>query len=162
MRKNIFKNILEQVQIKNKEIEIGKPILFEREDGSEFRLNPYLEANGEPVKEKIKMGDHIKEVAKYRYFDERKNTQNSLGTDLCLNLNPDILKNNRQYIANELLSIEKVDKLKENAINYIDLIENPKKGTKSQSMLVNGIQKIEKISHMNQEKIENRRKEDFE
>lgn len=177
----ILKDILSRVNKKEKEVVIGKPILFIRNDESKFKLNPYLTQKGTQVTEKFYIKDEIKEIPKFRYFDEN-GADDLLGTDIYLDINPNILKQEyyRNCVANLLLSNDRIQEIKEEDNQYAGGFKYNKEGKvigidsnqkqidslnrllsieEKEQFMTTGINKLERITQLNKRKDENKEQE---
>lgn len=116
----IFNHIVNKIKETRSEIEIAKPILIQREDGTSFQLNSYLTGRGKQVTEKFCLGDKVKEIPKFRYFEQSNQYHESLGTDLYIDINPKILKSDyyKKCIGDFLLSTQRVEMIKNDYNQY--------------------------------------------
>lgn len=169
----VFNHIVNKMKETHSEIEIGKPILIQREDGTSFQLNSYLTGRGKQVTGKFCLGDKVKEIPKFRYFEQGNQHSDSLGTDLYMDINPKILKSDyyKKCVGNFLLSTQRVEMIKndynqyaggfyynkegkvigiqltEDTVNsFQDILEKNEKI----SWIKKGIHKIERIGTINQ------------
>lgn len=98
---------------------MGDPIHFQREDGSQFQLSPYLDKNEQQLFTDFTLADGtIRSLPKFQYFESR--TDGSfIGSELFLDINPEVIPNYSREIANLLLSSHRAESIAHGYQKYV-------------------------------------------